>query len=898
MKSAHDIRSSFVDFFVERGHRFVTSAPLVPHGDPSLLFVNAGMVPFKNYFLGLDTPEEPRAVTVQKCLRVSGKHNDLENVGPSPRHHTFFEMLGNFSFGDYFKAEAIRFGWDLVTEVWGLSPEVLTVTVFEEDDQAAALWRKVTSLPESRILKCGAAENFWAMGDTGPCGPCSEIFVDCYPHLPEVDWHVGSESGRYLEIWNLVFMQYEKNSEGEIHDLPNPSIDTGAGLERVAAVLQQVESNYDTDLFQPILRAAAELAGKHYGESEQIDTSFRVIADHLRAVSFLLADGIIPGNEGRGYVLRRILRRAVRHGMRLDFEAPFLYRLQPILAEIMGRNYSELVSTQKESVEMIRAEEEKFFSTVATASRLVQKEIDQIRDAGNTVLSGAAIFKFYDTFGLPLEIVREIAEEERIELDEKGFTEALATQQTRSRAVGGEEKKRLASVANLFRDAESQSKSLFVGYGQLRVEDAKVLQIASSGGLEPALISTLGAGEEGVITFDRTSFYGESGGQIGDRGILEWPTGTAEVSDTQKDTVGNHLHLVRVSRGELVPGQVVNGAVDVQSRLAIQRNHTATHLVHAVLRHVLGSGVRQAGSLVAMERLRFDFTYHKVPTPMELSLIEDLVNRWILAARDVEIDEDRSYQEAVAAGAMALFGEKYGDRVRTVKVPGLILDGGRSPGKLESLELCGGCHVRNTGEIGLLVVRAERGVASGVRRIEAVTGEVARRHLTNAGNFLREISAALGVSPERAGGEVTAWRTRIRELENSLAELRMSKLSDQIDAGSISEIGGVTLQIMEVPATPASQLREMVDVLKGKLGSGIVVLGTRSEGKVGLVVGVTKDLTSRIHAGRLAKKIATEVGGKGGGRSDFAQAGGRDADRLPGALERVPQLVAEEMEDG
>jgi alanyl-tRNA synthetase len=690
-------------------------------------------------------------------------------------------------------------------------------------------------------------------------------------------------------------MQFERNASGELQALPNPSIDTGAGLERVAAVLQEVDSNYDTDLFQPILRATAELASKIYGDSKPADTSFRVIADHLRAVSFLLADGVIPGNEGRGYVLRRLLRRAVRHGMRLDFEEPFLYRLQPILADLMGPSYSELNSTQQESVEMIRAEEEKFFSTVATASRMVQEEIDGIRESQEQVLSGPVIFKLYDTFGLPIEIVREIAEEEQVELDEQGFEAALATQRSRSRAAGGEDRKKLSTVANLIRTADPQPKSTFVGYDQLAVQGSQVLQLASFGGEQPALVSALSTEEEGVVVLDRTAFYGESGGQIGDEGTMTWPNGVAEVTDTQKGAAGTHLQLVRVSEGVLSQGQLVDVAVEVKSRLAIQRNHTATHLLHAALRHVLGSGVRQAGSLVAIERLRFDFTYHQVPSPEQLELVEELTNRWILRAEDVEIDDDRSYREAVDAGAMALFGEKYGDRVRTIEIPGFDIDLGSSPGRLNSLELCGGCHVRNTGEIGIFVITAERGVASGVRRIEALTGGAARDHLMNRSKILGEVSSELGVASERASAEVGVWRNRIRDLENTLAELRMHDLSDRLDEGMVSEVEGVKLQIQELPTTPVNELREMADLLKSKLGSGIVVLGTRSEGKVGLVIGVTKDLTDRLHAGRLAKKVAAMVGGKGGGRPDFAQAGGRDAESLPAALESVPQLVAEEL---
>ncbi|HUP43823.1 MAG TPA: alanine--tRNA ligase, partial [Thermoanaerobaculia bacterium] len=644
MKS-HDLRASFVDFYRDRGHQPHPSAPLVPHGDPTLLFTNAGMVQFKNAFLGLEEPPAPRVVTVQKCLRVSGKHNDLESVGPSPRHHTFFEMLGNFSFGDYFKEEAIRSAWELVTGVWGLPPERLFATVFRDDDEAWELWRAISGLPEGRILRCGEKDNFWAMGDVGPCGPCSEIHIDLHPDWPEVGWEEGSAAGRYLELWNLVFMQYDRDEAGELTPLPDPSIDTGAGLERLAAVLQGVASNYDSDLFLPILEAAGELANVNYGMAAEDDVSLRVIADHLRAVTFLLADGVIPGNEGRGYVLRRILRRAVRHGMRLGLEEPFFHRLVPVVAEAMAGAYPELQATSEASVATVRAEEEKFLSTLAAGAREVQEEIEAARAEGLDRLPGERAFWLYQTHGLPREVIREIGEEERMGLDEEGFEAALESQQERSRQTRRESGAWLKSLVKFMthhaaKSGEPLPATAFEGYDSLELESARILHLAS---YTPAVIAAevgaLSTGQVGAAIVDRTIFYAESGGQVGDRGILSWPGGRARVTDTQKDTTGVYAHGVEIEQGQLHPGQRVTLEVDREHRLPTQRNHTATHLLHAALREVLGTGVRQAGSLVAPDRLRFDFTFHRPLTAEELRRVEDRVNEWVLRAAPTRIEE-------------------------------------------------------------------------------------------------------------------------------------------------------------------------------------------------------------------------------------------------------------------
>src|SRR6202035_371703 len=657
---------------------------------------------------------------------------DLENVGPSPRHHTFFEMLGNFSFGDYFKEEAIAFAWELVTGVWGLSPDVLQATVYEEDDDAYALWRKISGLPEGRIHRCGKGDNFWAMGDTGPCGPSSEVFVDVHPEQPAVGWDEGTASGRYLEIWNLVFMQYDRDEAGELHPLPKPSIDTGAGLERVAAVLQKVGSNYDTDLFRPILQAAATLAKTTYGENAEKDVALRVIADHLRAVSFLLADGVIPGNEGRGYVLRRILRRAVRHGMRLGFEEPFLNRLVPVLGEVMGATYLELAATRQASVSTVKAEEEKFLSTVAAGARQVQEEVERLRRGGESVLAGGLVLRLYDTYGLPIEVIREIAEEERFGVDEAGFKTSLEQQRAQSRKATREVQNRLAALREEIRGHAEIPETRFEGFDSTELSDpaTEVVRLATWKDGDPLRVSTLNAGEHGVVVLNQTVFYAEGGGQVGDTGEIRWEGGRAKVTDTQKDASGVYFHFVEVVEGQLTRHTPVDLEVDHEARVAAERNHTATHILHAALRQVLGKSVRQAGSLVAPGRLRFDITYHRAMFPLEQRQVEDLVNECI--RRAVSADTRwRSYQEAVAAGAMALFGEKYGDRVRTVEVPGF------------SLELCGGCHVRNSGQIGLFLIESERGIASGVRRIEALTGANAFAEIRRQRDALQSITSLL-----------------------------------------------------------------------------------------------------------------------------------------------------------
>ena len=877
---SRDIRQSFIDYFSGHGHQVVPSAPLVPHGDATLMFTNAGMVQFKEWFQGNEPAAYPRAVSSQKCLRVSGKHNDLENVGPSPRHHTFFEMLGNFSFGDYFKEDAIRFAWQLVTEVWGLPPAHLYATVFEEDDEAEKLWLDLSGLPKERVLRCGAADNFWAMGDTGPCGPCSEIFVDRLPDQPRVPWEEGSESGRYLEIWNLVFMQFDRDPSGQLNPLPNPSIDTGAGLERIAAVLQGVASNYDTDLFQPILRAGATLAGTEYGRDTEADTSLRVVADHLRAAAFLLADGVIPAPDGRGYVLRRLLRRALRHGMRLGFEEPFLHRLVPVVGEVLGHHYAELVKTADATRATVREEEEKYLATRAAGAQRVQEAIDRVRRDGGRQLGGDDLFQLYDTYGLELEAVREIAEEEQLGLDTDGFEKRLEARRQASRATTGELQKRMASLREALHGAGELPATTFEGYQLAEPGPAEVLRIAALVENGARAVERLAPGESGVVVLDHTPFYAESGGQVGDTGSLEWEGGRARIDDTQKDNTGTFFHFVAVEQGELTLGSGVSPRVDRSRRLSVERNHTATHLLHAALHQVLGEGARQAGSLVAPDRLRFDFTHNRPLSDAELRDIEDRVNRWILQAESTTI-RTQGYREAIDRGAMALFGEKYGDSVRTVEVPGV------------SLELCGGCHVRNSGEIGLMLLTGERGVASGVRRIEAITGQQALDAVRHQQALLAEVGGALSVDPERAPQEATGLKGKLKELEKELAEMRRKLVAGESAEQQEVEVDGVKLVAREVPSAPTGELRNLADTLRDQLGSGVVVLATRDEGKVTVIVTVSKDLLARVKAGALAGALAQIVGGRGGGRPDFAQAGGKEPDKLPDLLAAAPRVLGE-----
>ncbi|MEA2563478.1 MAG: alanyl-tRNA synthetase, partial [Acidobacteriota bacterium] len=888
-----ELRQSWIDFFASRGHTVVPSASVIPV-DRTLLFTVAGMVPFKPYFVGDEAPPFKRATSSQKCVRAGGKHNDLDDVGRTKRHLVFFEMLGNFSFGDYFKREIIPWSWEMTTETFGLDGDRLWITVHDSDDEAEAIWHEQVGVPMDRIQRLGDKDNFWQMGDTGPCGPCSEIHYYKGEHPNDAEFnrpeYVNADGSPTVEIWNLVFMQYDRDEAGVLHPLPHPSIDTGAGLERVSAVLQGVDSNYETDLFRPILDAAADLAKLKYGEDPEKDVSLRVIADHLRAVTFLLADGVIPGNEGRGYVLRRILRRAVRHGMRLGFEEPFFHKLVPVLGEIMGQQYLELAATRQASVSTIRTEEEKFLSTVANGARQVQEEIERLRPEGRTELPGAMVFRLYDTYGLPLEVIREIAEEERFRIDEAGFSEAMQSQREQSRKATAEVQNRMAALREVVRGHAELAETRFEGYDRTEMLEAKgaaeVVRLATWKDGAPERVSSISQGQSGVVILDQTVFYAESGGQVGDTGYLLWDGGRARVVDTQKDASFVYFHFVEVEQGALTRHMRVQLKVDHEVRLSTQRNHTATHLLHSALRQVLGKSVRQAGSLVAPDRLRFDFTYHRGMFRQEMEQTEDLVNEWVRRAVATEFVW-RSYQEAIAAGAMALFGEKYGERVRTVNVPGF------------SLELCGGCHVRNTGEIGLFMIDTERGVASGVRRIEAVTGTYALAEVRQQRTAYQELVTRLGI---RSGDydqqlqRAEQIRQRQDELEQEMRKLRMQLVSGAtVVAEEERMVEGIRVLAREVPPAPASEMREMADTLRSKLGSGVVVIGSRSEDNVSLVAAVTKDLTPRIKAGELVKRLSPIVGGGGGGRPDFAQAGGKLPENLPEALAAVEDAIREQL---
>jgi alanyl-tRNA synthetase len=848
MQTSAEIREGFLRFFEARGHRRVPSSPLVPADDPTLLFTNAGMVQFKDVFTGRTQLPFSRATSAQKCMRAGGKHNDLESVGRTPRHHTFFEMLGNFSFGDYFKAEAIAWAWEFVTRELGLPPERLTATVFRDDDEAAELWRRVAGLPPERIVRLGEKDNFWSMGDTGPCGPCSEIHYDRGPeHACGPACGVGRcDCDRFLEIWNLVFMQFERRADGSMAPLPRPSIDTGMGLERITAVVQGVDSNYATDLFQPILAATAELCGRPYDPGPG-GFPFRVIADHARACAFLVADGVRPANEGRGYVLRRVLRRAARLGRALGIDGPFLGHLVPVVVQTLGDAYPELAANQEAVAAVIRTEEERFGATLAEG--LARLEVELARVTGTT-LPGEVAFRLYDTYGFPIDLTEDVAAERGLSVDRAGFEAALAAQRQRARA--DRRAKGRAYVAAALPDLPPTA---FVGYDRLRAR-ARVLAVIDDGR---------------EVVLDRTPFYAEAGGQVGDTGTLAG----VPVVDTRKTARGVFLHRLADGATAPAPGQRVACAVDARRRRAVARNHSATHLLHRALREVFGPVVHQAGSLVAPERLRFDFTCEKAPTPADLEAVERLVNEQILAAIPVRWFET-SLAEARAMGAMALFGEKYGERVRVVQM-----------GEW-SLELCGGTHVRNTAEIGLFKLTGEAGIGAGVRRVEAVTGEGVLAWLQERQRLLAEAAATLRTRPEEVPARVAELAAELAERRRELERVRRRLLratADELLARAQPLDGLGRLAVGSVEGVDADALRELADELRRRLQSGAVVLGTASGGRAHLLCALTPDLVARgLHAGRAVAAAAAVAGGGGGGRPDLAQAGGRDPGRLAEAL--------------
>jgi alanyl-tRNA synthetase len=865
---AADVRSAFLEFFRERGHTVVPSSPLVPGNDPTLLFTNAGMVQFKDVFLGKDKREYVRAASSQRCVRAGGKHNDLENVGYTARHHTFFEMLGNFSFGDYFKRDAIRFAWDFLTGTLKLDPKRLWVTVFRDDDEAAKIWLEDIGVPKERFSRMGEKSNFWAMGDTGPCGPCSEIFFDHGPDIPGGPPGSPDEDGdRYVEIWNLVFMQFDRSADGKLTPLPKPSVDTGMGLERIAAVMQGVHSNYDIDLFKSLIRAAADLAGT----SDLKSSSLRVIADHIRACSFLIVDGVLPSNEGRGSVLRRIIRRAVRHGYKLGIQEPFFYKLVPVLEREMGAAYPELTRGRAHVERVLKQEEERFAETLADGMTLLEEAIAKLPagSSGAGVIPGDIVFKLHDTYGFPSDLTADIARERGLSIDEVGFKAAMEEQRTRSQEAS-------KFGVDLRAGAAIDSRTLFQGYEGLEAQ-GRVVALLKGG----APVDSLQSGEQGEVILDRTPFYAESGGQVGDTGVLTAPSGVDfRVEDTQKRGAA-HSHIGRLTSGTIRIGDALDAHVDGERRRATALNHSATHLLHAALRKVLGPHVQQKGSLVAPDRLRFDFSHFEPITAAQLQEIERMVNAQIRLNTAAET-KVMDYEGAVAAGAMALFGEKYEKDVRVLRIGDF------------SMELCGGTHVARSGDIGFFKITAEGGVAAGVRRIEALTGDAAVEYVEQSDALLKDVAGLLRGSREDLRDKVRDALDRVRQMEKEIRSLKDRLASGQgvdLAAGAV-DVRGVKVVATKVEGADAGALRSAVDQLKDKLKSAVVVLASvENPSKVVLVAGVTSDQTGRVKAGELVGAIAAQVGGRGGGRPDFAQAGGSNPAALDGALASVPDLV-------
>ena len=861
--SSAELRAAFLEFFRENGHTVVPSSSLVPGNDPTLLFTNAGMVQFKDVFLGQDKRGYVRAASSQRCVRAGGKHNDLENVGYTARHHTFFEMLGNFSFGDYFKREAIRYAWEFVTDTLGLPPERLWVTVFEDDDGAADIWLQDIGIERKRFTRMGAESNFWAMGETGPCGPCSEIFYDHGPGIPGGPPGSPDEDGdRFVEIWNLVFMQFDRSADGTLTPLPKPSVDTGMGLERVAAIMQGVHSNYDIDLFASLIRAAA----KATGTTDLSSSSLRVIADHIRACSFLIADGVLPSNEGRGYVLRRIIRRAIRHGFMLGQRRPFFHMLVPALDAVMGEAYPELRAQVAHVARVLRQEEERFAETLAQGMALLDGALARL---SASTIPGETVFKLYDTYGFPVDLTADIARERGLAIDEAGFETAMEEQRRRARAAS-------RFGVDMRGDAQVEGRTEFTGY-EYDKSDANVVALLK--GNEP--VSELAAGEEGQVVLDATPFYAESGGQVGDTGLLQGANARFRVADTRK--LGRaYSHLGRVEQGSLKVGDRVEAIVDAERRNATRLNHTATHLLHAALRKVLGTHVTQKGSLVAPDRLRFDFSHYAALTPEELREIERQVNAEIRANAPAET-RVMKFDDAVASGAMALFGEKYDEDVRVLRLGDY------------STELCGGTHVARAGDIGLFRILSEGGIASGVRRIEAVTGQGALDHVVATDQLLRDVAGLVRGSRDDLHEKVRQLVDRGRRLEKEISQLKSKLASGQGRdlAEAAKTIGGINVIATSVDGADAAALRTAVDQLKNRLKSAAIVLGSvDADGKVTLIAGVTPDATARVKAGELVNYVAQQVGGKGGGRPDLAQAGGSQPQNLASALESVAAWIA------
>ncbi len=873
--TGHQIRRSFLKYFEGKGHRVLPSSSLVPDKDPTLLFTNAGMVQFKKAFTGEEKLEFRRATTSQKCLRVSGKHNDLENVGRTTRHHTFFEMLGNFSFGDYFKQEAIDFSWEFLTEELSLPKEKLWISVFQDDDEAYRIW-KAKGIPPERIVRMGAKENFWAMGETGPCGPCSEIIIDqgegvgcrrptCFP---------GCDCDRYLELWNLVFMQYNRQEDGNLVPLPKPSIDTGLGLERVAAILQGVKSNYETDLLRVTIQNTEEITQIQYGEDAKKDISFQVIADHCRGMVFLIGDGILPANEGRGYVLRRIMRRAARHGKKLNLNEPFLYKLSGSVVDQMEEAYPELKERRSYIAMVIQKEEERFLDTLDRGLQILQEEMERLRGSKGKTIPGEVVFKLYDTYGFPPDLTEDIAAEEGFTIDTEGFNKEMERQRERARmswkGTGDQEIKEIYS-----RLSEDGLTVTFLGYDRLKNKSRVERTIRNDEFVEVAK-----EGDKVEILTRETSFYGEAGGQMGDQGVIQGSSGELQVTDTLRPLPSLILHRGRVRKGKISVGDEVTLKVDENWRQSTVLHHTATHILQSALRQVLGDHVKQSGSLVAPDRLRFDFTHFSPVEERELERVEELVNQMIRENVPVAT-KVTSYDEAIKGGATALFGEKYEDKVRLVRI-----------GKL-SQELCGGTHARRSGDIGMFKIVSESGVAAGIRRIEAVAGAEALRFVRKEEEELGNIGESVKAEPGKIFSKVKKLLEEQRGLEKDFQRLQ-AKLTDQSSLellDKVKEVSGIKVLAAAVGESDPKRLREMTDGLKERLKSGIIVLGGKEKDKVSLVIVVTKDLTKKYHAGNLIKEIAQVVGGSGGGRPDMAQAGGTKPEKLTEALNKIYELV-------
>jgi len=871
--TGNEIRSQFLNYFEKHHHRVVRSSSLVPQDDPTLLFINAGMVQFKRVFLGEDKRDYVRATTSQKCVRAGGKHNDLENVGYTARHHTFFEMLGNFSFGDYFKEGAIEFAWDLLTNGYGLPEDKLYGSIYLDDDEAYELWRKNIGLPDERIVRFGEEDNFWSMGDTGPCGPCSEILIDRGEQYGcgKPDCAVGCECDRYLEIWNLVFMQFNRDASGQMTPLPKPSIDTGMGLERIVSLIQDVPTNFDTDLIQPIIRETENLAEQRFGESGSTDVAMKVIADHSRAAAFLIGDGILPSNEGRGYVLRRILRRAIRYGRNIGLDKPFLHKTAGVVFDIMQPAYPELSEASAFITNIIENEEVRFLETLDSGLKLLNDSLSEIKARGETRVPGDVIFKLYDTFGFPVDIVRDVVRDENMQLDMEGFDKAMAEQRERSRSVAT-----FATISDAYKKLSAAGfKAEFRGY-QMLTSESKVVLIVADG----SEISEAAAGQSIELVTAETPFYAEAGGQVGDTGKIIHKNFEMEVADTIKDPTGLVIHKGNIISGKVKKGNKVTLCVDGAKRGATALNHTATHILHAVLREVLGEHVKQAGSLVSPDRLRFDFTHFSQIAPETVADIEIRVNRRIRANVATQTQEMEA-ETAFKSGATALFEEKYGDQVRVVSLADF------------SKELCGGTHTGKTGDIGLFKIVSESSIASGVRRIEALTGEGALAYVQKTTKLLEDTAHLVKEKPDALPSKIEKILGDSKALEKEVDRLKAKAASDSAEVGAdaVKSVNNTKVLIQKVSVDNPAALRELADRLKEKLKSGIVVLGGVNGPKVFLIVGVTKDLTKRFHAGNVIKQIASTVGGSGGGRPDMAQAGGTKPEKLDEALEKAYKVI-------